>query len=264
VPNAEPKAPGQAKANAKQAAAKVMAKQQGGSGQRAMKLGAAGAVVGGMAKAGGGIAKDSVSNGGVTAIMAGVFVIVALAKIRGQANVDTKHALFGGFIALFVITILYKLNAKLGLGFAVLILIMALQEYGSAAFSGLSGKASENLGETPFPSFGGKPPANSPGDTGTGKQPSTSGNAPKDAAITGGITAAMVKLAKKLGIPVERLAAYRAGLASFALNQPNQIKPTQAQKDEIARNAGLTPEQQKRLDSASGGFSWSDLKFWNW
>ncbi len=88
----------------------------------------------GVAHAGKGATTNS---GGLTAIMAAVFGIVALAKVRGQANISTSHALFGGFILLFILTLLYKLNDRLATMFALLVLIAALLEYGEAAFGGL-------------------------------------------------------------------------------------------------------------------------------
>lgn len=80
--------------------------------------------------------------GGLTAIMACVFGIVALAKFRGGANISTSHALFGGFLLLFMLTVLYKINARLALAFAVLVLIQALIEYGPVAFNGIGGLGS--------------------------------------------------------------------------------------------------------------------------
>lgn len=82
------------------------------------------------------------NNGGITAMMAAVFGIVALAKVRGQASISTSHALFGGFILMFLLTLMYKLNQKLATMFALLVLIAALMEYGEAAFSGLFGAGS--------------------------------------------------------------------------------------------------------------------------
>jgi hypothetical protein len=88
------------------------------------------------------VGSDAVkNNGGITAIMAAVFGVVALAKIRGKAQINTAHALFGGFILLFILTALYRINRRLGLAFAALVLIQALLEYGPAALNGLSGSA---------------------------------------------------------------------------------------------------------------------------
>lgn len=77
--------------------------------------------------------------GGITAIMALTFGVVALAKIRGTANISTSHALFGGFILLFLLTTMYKFAPGVAMAFAVLVLISALLEYGVAAFSGMFG-----------------------------------------------------------------------------------------------------------------------------
>lgn len=93
----------------------------------------------GVAHAGKGAASNS---GGITAIMAATFAIVAIAKFRGTANISTSHALFGGFILLFLLTLLYKFAPGVAMGFAVLVLITALLDYGVDAFNGLFGKGS--------------------------------------------------------------------------------------------------------------------------
>jgi hypothetical protein len=106
---------------------------------------AAGAVVGvpvQMFKGAKNIGGDVASNkGGVVAIMVAVFAIVALAKLRGtSANakaISTPAALFGGFVALFLLTGLEKINPRLGTLFAILVLVGALFEYGQDAFTGL-------------------------------------------------------------------------------------------------------------------------------
>jgi hypothetical protein len=88
------------------------------------------------------IGGDVASNkGGVVAIMVAVFAIVALAKLRGTSdnakNISTPTALFGGFVLLFLLTGLEKINPRLGTLFALLVLVGALFEYGSDAFTGL-------------------------------------------------------------------------------------------------------------------------------
>jgi hypothetical protein len=106
---------------------------------------AAGAVVGvpvQMFKGAKNIGSDVASNkGGVVAIMVCVFAIVALAKLRGTSdnakNISTPAALFGGFILLFLLTGIQKINPRLGTVFSLLVLFGALFEYGSDAFTGL-------------------------------------------------------------------------------------------------------------------------------
>jgi len=79
------------------------------------------------------------NSGGITAIVVATFAVVALAKIRGTANISTSHALFGGFILLFLLTLMYKFAPGVAMGFAVLVLISALLEYGEAALGGMFG-----------------------------------------------------------------------------------------------------------------------------
>lgn len=111
---------------------------------------------------GGGIVQNGhpAGTGPIVPIMAVVFIIVAVAKIRGAAQINVKRAVFGGFLATFLLMALYKLNASLGTAFAALVLVQVLLEYGLTALQGLTqtgSYASSKLGTTTLFSSDGTP-----------------------------------------------------------------------------------------------------------
>jgi hypothetical protein len=86
------------------------------------------------------VGSDMVHNqGGVTGIVAGIFLVVFIAKQRG-AQIDGKHALFGGFILMFFLAALAGINQRLAQMFALLVLTAALLEYGPTVLNGLTTK----------------------------------------------------------------------------------------------------------------------------
>lgn len=74
-------------------------------------------------------------------IMIGVaFIILTVAKIQGIATFDWKRALLGGFILTFMLMLLARWSSKVALGFAALVLIQVLVEYGVPVLANLQGK----------------------------------------------------------------------------------------------------------------------------
>jgi hypothetical protein len=135
---------------------------------------AAGAVVGGMSRLGRGVMHTgkaaSGEAGAVLGIMTVTFAVVAVAKLRGDPDINTTHALFGGFVVLFILSGLYKINQKFAIIFALLIMIEAFIEYGPTALSGITSGANSLTGGTQvstasqIPSPAGTPLANVPNE----------------------------------------------------------------------------------------------------
>lgn len=83
------------------------------------------------------LGSSTMTSGPIIALLTLTFAVVAIAKMRGAANIDTTHAVFGGIVLALILSGIYAINAKLATMFAALVLVQALLEYGNAALTGI-------------------------------------------------------------------------------------------------------------------------------
>lgn len=121
-----------------QRAAKLQAKAGGPT--PATKQGKALGTLKGAGNLGANIGKGVSSGDGQTALilLAAAFVILTIARLRGQADIKWQNALFGGFLLAFMLLLLARWSSKMATAFAALVLFQVLVEYGPKALTGLS------------------------------------------------------------------------------------------------------------------------------